>query len=276
MGRVEFMVWLVALAFAPACPAWAQSHVVGSEWPCAACSRGQVCFRQNAESTICRTPQGNPDFAGMQASRRAVDAQIAEATARIQRNPRDANAWVSRAAYYLTPSPGGGKPPLEYAEAAVRDLETAIRIDPNNFYARHNYAHVAYLLGYYDFAIAEFNKAIAINPAGSGRSYMGIGFAYFDGCNVDKSPPYFAKAVQLDPTLQSKVAGPARIEARRQECARIAEQLRIAASRPPPTTSMPNVAAMYERNEAMSRANAADAAGDHGAARIIRENARIP
>jgi hypothetical protein len=182
----------------------AQSHPVGAEWRCSACSSGQVCYRENAEFTICRAPQGShivprgPD----------ISAQIAQATARIQQNPRDANAWVSRAVYYLTPTPGGGKPPLQNAEAAVRDLETALKLDPNNFYALHNYGHVAYLLDYDDFAIYEFTKAIAVNPRGSARSYMGRGWAYYQECKFDPAVANFKDAVRLDSSLQSQIAGP--------------------------------------------------------------------
>jgi Tfp pilus assembly protein PilF len=101
--------------------------------------------------------------------------------------------------------PNDRKPPLKNMEAAVKDLETAIKLAPRNFFAHHNYAHAAYLLGYDNFAVYEFTKAIALNP-NSGRSYMGRGFAYLEECNFKAAPPDFQKAVSLDPSLRSEVA----------------------------------------------------------------------
>ena len=100
----------------------------------------------------------------------------------IRRNPKDADAYVTRAVCYMTFGPNDQKPPLKNMEAAVKDLEAALKLAPRNFFAHHNYAHAAYLLGYDDFAVYEFNKAIALNP-NSGRSYMGRGFAYLEMCS---------------------------------------------------------------------------------------------
>lgn len=80
----------------------------------------------------------------------------------------------SRATCNLTFGPNDQKPPLKNLEAAVKDLEEAIKLDPKNFFARHYYAHAAYLLGYPEFAVSEFAKAISLNP-GSARSYLGRG-----------------------------------------------------------------------------------------------------
>jgi tetratricopeptide (TPR) repeat protein len=109
------------------------------------------------------------------------------------------------------------KPPLRNMEAAVKDLETAIKLDPRNFFAHHNYAHAAYLLGYDDFAVHEFNKAIALNPR-SGRSYMGRGYAYLEECNFKAAPPDFQKAVSLDPSLRREVANEQIFARHRAQC----------------------------------------------------------
>ena len=47
-------------------------------------------------------------------------------------------------------------------------------------------------MGYDDFAVYEFNKAIALNPK-SGRSYIGRGFAYLEMCDFKAAPPDFSK-----------------------------------------------------------------------------------
>jgi hypothetical protein len=80
-----------------------------------------------------------------------VGPQIAAATEEIRKHPRDANAYVTRSYYYLKPTPSGGKPSMKNAELAIQDLEMAIQLDPNNYAARHNYAHAAYLFGFDNF-----------------------------------------------------------------------------------------------------------------------------
>ena len=179
-----------------------QSHPVGSEWSCSACSSGLVCYRENAEITSCRVPQGSrPVSRGPD-----IVAKVAAATAQIQQNPRDANAWVRRASAYLTAASANMKPPLRNLEAAILDLEQALRLDPNNFYARHNYGNAAYLLGYQDFAIYEFDRALAID-ARSARTWMGRGWSWYEKCELDRASSDFDQAVSLDMNLTSSIAG---------------------------------------------------------------------
>ena len=249
----------------------AQSHPVGSEWPCNACSSGLVCYRENAEVTLCRVPQGSrpvsrgPDIA----------ARVAAATAQIQQNPRDANAWVRRASAYLTPASANMKPPLQNLEAAILDLEQALRLDPNNFYARHNYGNAAYLLGYQDFAIYEFDRAIAIDPR-SARTWMGRGWSWYEECKLDRASSDFDRAVSLDQNLASSIAGPDEIDSRKEECARIAWQLAHPSPPPPQQEGATNIMGrIWEQQEAARQAAEAAARGDNDAARIIREKAGI-
>ena len=144
---------------------------------------------------------------------------IRQATEAIRQNPRDANSYVIRGACLLMFRPGGQKPPLKDVESAVRDLEKAIKLDPRNFYARHNYAHAAYLLGYARFAVDEFTKAISLDPKAA-RSYMGRGWAYLELCQFKEATPDFQRAVSLDFSLQTKVATRQQIVAQQTECAR--------------------------------------------------------
>ena len=262
---------LLAIAFAMMFqPAAFAQHPVGSEWPCAACGAGQVCYRLSVESTMCRIPQGS------QIAPRAPDmsAQIAQATARIQQNPRDTNAWVTRAVYYMTLGPGGVSPPLHNLEHAVSDLETALKIDPRNFYALHNYGQVAYLLNFDEFAVYEYRKALTVNPR-SARSYVGIGWAYYDECKFNDAIANFNQAVRMDYSMQSQIASSQKIQQKRQECASIEATARYYKAHPIQSAS-PGLGAMYQRNEAISRANSLDSSGNHDAARIVRQENGVP
>lgn len=200
-----------------------------------------------------------------------VGPQLAAATEQVRQHPRDANAYVTRSYYYLKPTPGGDKPPMKNAELAIQDLETAIKLDPNNYAARHNFAHAAYLFDFDNFAIVEFTKALKLNPNGS-RSYLGRGWAYYQSCKLNEASADFDQAVRKDASLRLEIANPPRIRYRRQECAALEEQARQAALQPPPRPSSPNLGRWYEQERAAGRANAADASGDHEAARIIRES----
>ncbi len=204
-----------------------------------------------------------------------IAAKVAAATAQIQQNPRDANAWVRRASAYLTPASANMKPPLQNLEAAILDLEQALRLDPNNFYARHNYGNAAYLLGYQDFAIYEFDRAIQIDPR-SARTWMGRGWSWYEKCELDRASSDFDRAVSLDQSLTSSIAAPAEIDSRRTECARIDWQLAHPPPPPPPQQGSTNIMnKIWEQQEAVRRAGEAAARGDNESARIIREQAGI-
>ena len=108
---------------------------------------------------------------------------------------------------------------MQNVEAAIPDLETALKLDPQNYYAHHNYAQAAYLLRFDDFAIAEFTKASALNPQGA-RSYLGHGWAHFNICQMNDVAADFNQAGRLDPSLRFEVAGPQQITQHRAECSR--------------------------------------------------------
>ena len=135
----------------------------------------------------------------------------------IRRNPNNADAYIERAECYLKPRSSVLKPPLMNTEAAIKDLEAALKLAPRNWIAHHDYAHTAYLMDYDDFAVYEFSKAISLNP-GSGKSYLGRGFAYLAMCDFKAAPPDFQKAVGLDPSLRAKVATQQEINSFFQRC----------------------------------------------------------
>jgi tetratricopeptide (TPR) repeat protein len=115
--------------------------------------------------------------------------QIDQATRVLERNPRDVTALVTRGASSLNiavKSPYG----FFWIYRAAKDLELAIRLDPNNFYARHNYAQV------------QFTKAIQLNPK-SARSYMGRGWAYQMLNDRARMQADYDMALRLDPSLRA-------------------------------------------------------------------------
>jgi len=153
---------------------------------------------------------------------------FAELDQEIRQNSRNTNAYATRAACYLMPSPGLRGPSLRNIVASVADSEAALKLDPQNFYARHNYAQAAYLMGFDQFAVGEFTKAIALNPR-SARSYLGRGWAYSNLCQMNNMASDFTQAVRLDPSLAREVASPQQIAQHRIEC-----------SRPPPPPQAPH------------------------------------
>ena len=142
---------------------------------------------------------------------------LAELTNAVRQHPKDAEALVTRAVCYMSFGSNTQKPPLRYTDAAIQDLEAAVRLAPRDFFVHHNYAHAAYLMGQDSFAVNEFNKAIELNPR-SARSFMGRGFAYLEMCEFKAAPPDFQKAVSLDPSLRTKVASQQEIARHQAQC----------------------------------------------------------
>jgi tetratricopeptide (TPR) repeat protein len=143
-----------------------------------------------------------------------VDAQTVQqlntASNAVQKNSNDVNALVTRAVISLNIATRS-RYSYQWVHFAAKDLEQALRLDPGNFSAHHNYAMAYYLAG--DFgdaqpgmrqAVAHFTRALQIKPD-SARTYMGRGWAYLmlgDEAHADAD---FQKAVQLDPSLRDQL-----------------------------------------------------------------------
>jgi tetratricopeptide (TPR) repeat protein len=94
---------------------------------------------------------------------------------------------------------------------AAKDLERAIKLNPKDFAAWHNYGDLNYDSGD-DWAhnshanalraVDAFNHAIALNPR-SARSYLGRGWAYYQMNDQARANADFQKALQLDPSLRA-------------------------------------------------------------------------
>jgi tetratricopeptide (TPR) repeat protein len=140
--------------------------------------------------------------------------QLAAASNAIQQNANDVNALVQRGSYSL-----GAADQSMYRDSwlhfAAKDLESALRLDPNNFTARHNYAQTCLEVGdvsaaqpVMHLAVFQFTKAIQIRPD-SARSYMGRGWAYLMMKDEAHADVDFQKALQLDPGLRQQLVAEA-------------------------------------------------------------------
>jgi len=138
------------------------------------------------------------------ADRAAAERGIEQMTQEIQKNPKHANAYVRRGIYHVQLQPDGFGVPLKHLWAAIADFEMALRIEPNNFYARHNYADAAYRAGFDGLAVMEFTKALALNPK-SAQTYMGRGWAKLAIGQDAEAQKDFDRTLQLDPSLKPKL-----------------------------------------------------------------------
>jgi tetratricopeptide (TPR) repeat protein len=128
----------------------------------------------------------------------------------LRKNPRDEDALVNRGVYGLRLA-RTSRYDTFLVWLAAKDLEQAIKLDPNDFAAWHNYGDVNYTAGdnwmINDHsnarrAVDAFSHAVQLNPK-SARSYMGRGWAYYAMNDQAHASADFQKALQLDPTLQA-------------------------------------------------------------------------
>jgi len=163
------------------------------------------------------TAQGNPNAFSLspQQMLEGVDAtsiqQLEQASKTLQTNPNDVNALVTRGAVSLHIAATTKRYSFQWEMIAAKDLERAITLDPNNFYAEHNYAMACLQAGDFNptqpamhLAVTHFTKAIQMKPD-SARSYMGRGWAYLMLRNEDQANTDFTKALQLDPALRPQL-----------------------------------------------------------------------
>jgi tetratricopeptide (TPR) repeat protein len=125
----------------------------------------------------------------------------------LDKNPKDFNA-LSQRGFLSMKASHQSRYRVFWIQKGSKDLEEAIKLNPNDFYVRHNYAQAAFEAGDWSedqpvmrLAVTQFTKAIELNPK-SARSYMGRGFAYQmlnDQANAEKD---FTKTLELDPSLR--------------------------------------------------------------------------
>jgi tetratricopeptide (TPR) repeat protein len=130
-------------------------------------------------------------------------------SAALEKNPKDTTALDNRA-YLDMAFAKKGLYGSFWRWLAAKDLEQATQLNPNDFYAWHNYGDLNYNSG--DLwmmndhsnaqrAVTAFTHAIALNPQ-SARSYMGRGWAYLTMDDQAHANADFQAALRLDPSLR--------------------------------------------------------------------------
>ena len=136
--------------------------------------------------------------------------EFRQQSALIARNPNDEDALVNRGvtAHRLAKT---SRLDMYLDWLAAKDLERAIKLDPKDFTAWHNYGDLNYGSGDMwaindhsnrNRALWAFNHAIALNPK-SARSYLGRGWTYYELNDLPHANADFQKALQLDPSLRA-------------------------------------------------------------------------
>ncbi len=168
-----------------------------------------VAFAQDYSNNLGASPQQMLQGVDPQSVR-----QLNAASTTLQRNPNDVNALVTRAALSLNIA-DKSRYSMSWVHFAAKDLEKALTLDPNNFYAQHNYAMACYETGDINdaqpvmhLAVTHFNRAIQLEPD-SARSYMGRGWAYLMMDDSVHANADFQKALQLDPSLRNQLTSQA-------------------------------------------------------------------
>jgi tetratricopeptide (TPR) repeat protein len=152
--------------------------------------------------------------------------ELAGYIVKLQQNPDDADSLIRSGVLFMEVARAHRNNHIVWLMCAIKELSRAARLEPNNFYAHHNYGQALYMAGdirpqfrgffaQYDsrfngqpnmrLSVEEFTKAIEINSQ-SARSYMGRGFAYYVLGDAAHGQPDLDKAAALDPGLRSGIA----------------------------------------------------------------------
>ncbi len=162
----------------------------------------------------------------------AVPAETADPTQQLV-----IQAHLDRASKALVAPPGGGKPPRQNVQAAIKEIEAVIPIDPDNYFAHQLYGYAVFLMGDDDFAIGQFTMAIRHNPQ-SAESYLGRAFAEYDACYTREALLDETQAMKLDRNMEAHVIPLDKLKQRVLDC-----RAMIAAAnapRPQPNQSTPD------------------------------------
>jgi tetratricopeptide (TPR) repeat protein len=145
-------------------------------------------------------------------------------------------AHLDRASNDLAP-PSGGKPSRQNVEAAIKEIEAVIPIDPENYYAHQLYGYAVFLKGDDDFAIGQFTMAIRHNPQ-SAESYLGRAFAEYDACYTREALIDETQAMKLDRRMEEHVIPLEKLKQRVLDCRAMIAAAK--APKPQPDQSTPN------------------------------------
>jgi tetratricopeptide (TPR) repeat protein len=126
-------------------------------------------------------------------------------------------AHLDRASELMMAASGGGKPPRRNVEAAIKEIEAVIPVDPTNYLAHQLYGYAVYLMGDDKFAIGQFTMAIRHNPQ-SAEAYLGRAFAEYDACYTREALIDETQAMKLDRAMEQHVIPLDKLKERVADC----------------------------------------------------------
>jgi len=118
-----------------------------------------------------------------------TDRAIADHTAAIRRDPKNANAYYSRGNAY---SEKGD------TDRAIADYTETIQLNPTHPNAYYNRGNGYSNKGDTDRAIADYTAAIRLNPRNA-NAYYNRGNAYSNDARTDRAIADYTEAIRLDP-----------------------------------------------------------------------------
>jgi len=89
---------------------------------------------------------------------------------------------------------------------AIADFDKAIALDPNDAAAYGNRGNAYYSKGEVDRAIADYTKAIALDP-NFADAYTNRGVVYYEKGNKEQTIADFRKVLAIDPSHQDAKEG---------------------------------------------------------------------
>lgn len=122
----------------------------------------------------------------------------------IEVDPTFARAYVGKAQCYLSLTEFGHTPYVEGARDAEREVETAIKLDPDLAEAHAVLSHVRYALDEFATAEEEAKKAVELNPSLSEAYYALSHMKWITG-HLEESIELYETAYKLDPLKEENV-----------------------------------------------------------------------
>jgi tetratricopeptide (TPR) repeat protein len=138
-----------------------------------------------------------------------TDRAIEDFNEAIRLNPKYTNAFINRAIAYREKAQWDFDAYLAegmYEDLATRDLDRAIKLDPNNAMAFRHRGIINTRMQRYDRAIQDFNEAIRLNP-NVGSDFSGRAYALRFVGQYERAIADYSKALtlQLDDASRTQI-----------------------------------------------------------------------
>jgi tetratricopeptide (TPR) repeat protein len=141
-------------------------------------------------SNVGKSPQPGAMIPAGAGSPTDYSARIAEAEKIVAKDPKNVNAWLSLANDYFD---------TEQAQKAIHAYGKVLEIEPNNPNVLTDQGVMYRKIGWFDKAIANFEKANQIDPKHL-QSLFNLGIVYaVDMKDHVKARPYWKKILEIDP-----------------------------------------------------------------------------